>query len=730
MNEQQMTNEPPSGHPTESGRQALRAGLSLLVISFLTLYFELLIVRWLPTEIRVLAYFSNVTLISAVLGLGVGTLVPRQRQFKPALFPACLLLLVLLALVYGGFNVRLPLAERGNFVWNGWSLTARGTTTQYVALIGFLAVNTITFVPLGQALAVRFDRLKALTAYSVNVTGALLGIGAFALFSYLQLAPWLWFAFGSLLVLPFMPRRRSAPVLLGLAILAVFIVSSPEGTLWSPYYKIVVRPIHSGTDSVGFNVYVNADSHQQALDLSGQHQNPDLEARARVYDLPYQFGHNDDVLVVGAGTGNDVAAALRAGARRVEAVDIDPVILELGNEHPERPFADPRVTIINTDARGHVRRSKQLYDKIVLGYLDSHALFSAMSSGVRLDNFVYTKEFFRELAGHLKPDGIISVTFTIHEEWIADRLFRLFTETFGHAPLAYQGTAAANGTVFLGSVDPLPTTAGSTSVDPRNSTGSGYSWTYGSAEGFVPATVFRTDVAVPSDDWPFLYLREPSIPANYLICLLILGFAAIVFVGRQLPAGEGVDLHFFFLGAAFLLVETKALTELAIFMGSTWLVNAFVISGILVVILLANLTVARVKRISVEWVYGALGAVIIATYLVGLDGLLDWESPLRNWTAAGILCIPLFFAGLVFATHILAERRPSRALGSNMLGAALGGLAEYTSMALGLSALYLLAFAFYALSYVVYRWPALRTFRVPSLGRLRGRTVPLVSPNP
>ena len=60
------------------------------------------------------------------------------------------------------------------------------------------------------------------------------------------------------------------------------------------------------------------------------------------YLFPYRhLGGNPlrDVLIVGAGNGNDVAVALSQGARHVDAVEIDPVIQGIGaREHPDRPI--------------------------------------------------------------------------------------------------------------------------------------------------------------------------------------------------------------------------------------------------------------------------------------------------------------------------------------------------------------------------------------------------------
>src|SRR5207249_2402495 len=102
-------------------------------------------------------------------------------------------------------------------------------------------------------------------------------------------------------------------------------------------------------------IMVNQASFQRVLNLSleSQDQNAALRRIAQYYDLPHQLKSDAKrVLVVGAGTGNDVAAALRADAKDVTAVEIDPTILFLGERlHPERPYADSRVRIVNDDAR-------------------------------------------------------------------------------------------------------------------------------------------------------------------------------------------------------------------------------------------------------------------------------------------------------------------------------------------------------------------------------------------
>jgi SAM-dependent methyltransferase len=686
-----------------SSSHARSPATRLLLVSIASLYFELMLIRWLPTQIRVLAYFNNVILISCILGLGLGALLKARPTFAHDRVFALLAGLMVLAFLYHGLDVKLPLSSSDYFLWNGLSRAVTGTVWQYVALFVFFAVNAALMLPIGQILGQAFDRLPALHAYAVNILGALVGLCAFALFSLYSLSPFWWFLTGVALLLPLTAPNRFALVAAAVAILFAAFSSLEAETYWSPYYRITIRPLAFGDRVLGHEVSVNEDSHQQALDLTGKYDSvADLRTRRLIYDEPYRFGHPDTVLVLGAGTGNDVAAALRAGASHVDAVEIDPVILRLGEElHPERPYANAKVERWNAEARTFLRGGRRQYDTIVLGYVDSHSLFSAMSS-VRLDNFLYTEEAFRELRSHLKPGGILAVTFTVHERWIADRLYALFARTFGVPPLVFQGAkSSSSGTVFLGGPGLRAAKVEYMAFHPGAPTSDGsYTWLYaGEAEGYLPPTVFDARVATPKDDWPYLYLRYAAIPSNYLLCIVGLFIFSAVTVTATTGLGS-IRWGFFFLGAAFLLVETKAMTELAIFLGSTWTVNFFVILTVLCLILAGTLLVLRGWAPTTRLAYLLLAAILIGTYVAPAHDLLGWHSPFRDWVAVALLCAPMFAAAIIFARELPREAEPSAALGSNLLGALAGGVLEYSSMTLGFRSLYLVALALYAMSYI------------------------------
>ncbi len=391
-------------------------------------------------------------------------------------------------------------------------------------------------------------------------------------------------------------------------VVTVLIVGRDSSTVggerhWSPYYEIETTPIVLNGEVIGSNVTVNKDSHQQALNLSDPSTDPYIAGRARLYNLPYTFTSPERVLIVGAGTGNDAAAALRnAPDARIDAVEIDPVIARLGKSlHPEHPYAADNVNVVVDDARSYLQKSDDKYDLIVFGFLDSHRLFSHMSS-VRMDNYVYTLENFRRVRDRLTDDGLVAVTFTIHEKWIADRIFTVMTKAFGHQPLVYQGDSNGWGTTFLVGRQPLTVPDAALVIDKATAEGQVFAdsdritWRYSDTEGYLDPSMFSAHAELLTDDWPFLYMRSRSIPPNYLLALILTFIGSVLLVWFAVPS---IDMkrpsnwNFFALGAAFALLETRAITEIALVFGSTWMTNTIVIGAILIMILIANMVVRR-----------------------------------------------------------------------------------------------------------------------------------------
>jgi hypothetical protein len=210
-----------------------------------------------------------------------------------------------------------------------------------------------------------------------------------------------------------------------------------------------------------------------------------------------------------------------------------------------------------------------------------------------------------------------------------------------------------------------------------------------------------------TDDWPFLYLRAPMIPDLNLrgaAIMAVLGLLLLApFVRRRAgdpPLAVPQLAQMFFLGAGFMLVETKAVVHMALLFGGTWIVNSIVIFAVLVMILVANLFVLAVKPSNLWPYYAGLFLSLIVSALVPMDYFLGMERTPQIAGSSLLAFVPILFAGVIFAVSFSKTDAPDLAFGANIAGAMFGGLAEYSSMLLGFQYLLFVAVAIYAASLV------------------------------
>jgi hypothetical protein len=180
----------------------------------------------------------------------------------------------------------------------------------------------------------------------------------------------------------------------------------------------------------------------------------------------------------------------------------------------------------------------------------------------------------------------------------------------------------------------------------------------------------------------------------------VLALASVFWLRRNGIAA--VDLtpsnaHMFFLGAAFLLMEVYAINRLALLFGTTWVVSAVAIAAILVEILAANLVVGILRFNLRPYAYAALAVLLPAGWMIGPEIVLG-QGLGAGLLYALFLLSPVFCAGIVFATSFARSATAGAALGANILGAVLGGWAEYFTMATGIRFMALLALALYGCS--------------------------------
>jgi len=654
---------------------ATREPFRLVCFAAASLYLELAIIRFTAAEVLYLGFFSNFILISAFVGLGLGFLSARRGLELGRFVPYCLLFVFALCLV-SKFDANVLRDKFGLFFFGNVAGRA-GLPGSLLLFILFVATAGL-FAGLGDLIGGLFPRFSALHAYTLDIAGSLIGILLFSVQSTASSGPVAWVVTGCLLVaLGHLLGQedggpgRAGAVMVGGASAIVLVLSSAPGhvTLWSPYQKLDYL---NGRNEQGQwrNIYANGILHQIL--------HPADTADAMYYGVPYRLREAagrpvEDVLIIGAGSGTDVAVALRHGVQSIDAVEIDPGIIELGQAfHPQRPFADPRTTVHATDGRAFLRNVEKKYDMVIFALTDSLIRLSSMTN-IRLESYLFTLEALESAKARLKADGLLVLYNEYRWPWLTDKIAAMLQQTFGHPPLQITDgptTVFVIGTTLHGKEQPR--------------------------QKFARLAV---------DDWPFLYMRDPGIHWLYLGMMATFLLAALMGVLVLAPAGtlRRPDWPFFFMGAAFLLLETKSISLFSLLFGTTWKVNSYAFGGILACVLLANLVVQRfqVRR-------GALfallfGAVAVA-WLVPSHTLLAVEpDPLRYAAAVVHVFSPVFFANLVFSREFRDVDESTRAFGWNLLGAVAGGALEYLSLLLGQRSLLFVVAACYLLVAILLR---------------------------
>ena len=677
--------------------------MALFVSSFLVLFLETAFIRWLPAYIRLLAYFSNFILLATFLGIGIGCLLAPRRRNLFVWFP-----LIQFAVILAVDRLRLEVAlPSTSTIYFSSGTTAPVIPVESTLLLPLLFTSVAAlFVTVAHRMGRDLSGRPPLRAYVINLLGSLAGVAAFAIVSWLQLPPSVWFGVAAVAALPFIVQDRRLVAAINIVLLAATLVvvhRMEGGSLWSPYYRITV--FQDKADTV---VEVNHIFHQSMAPVA---------QKEYFYQWPYTvFGDTfDEVLILGAGSGTDVAAALQHGAKHVTAVDIDPVILQLGAErHPDKPYRDPRVTIVNDDARHFLRTTPTRYDLVVFALIDSLTVQSSFS-GVRLESYMFTKESFEAVRERLSPRGVMVLYNYFREKWLVDRLANTSADVFGREPLghmhqdrAYLAVMLAGPRVLeLRAPPPLPPDV----------------LAYNQSQAPSPARPLARDASVvlATDNWPFLYMRAPELPSHYLYALALVLVVSVIAVwlarGQTLTPGLNSvpatwSWHFFFLGAGFMLLETKSIVQFALLWGSTWSSASLAIASVLVMALASALVVSRVEIRRRGLIAIALLALIALNYAIPV-GRVTFDSRLAESIFYGLLVFsPVFCAGLMFSSSFKESSETATDFGANLLGAMVGGVGEYLSLLAGYRFLLILVAICYVLAMVSRRRIADRGLRI------------------
>jgi len=660
----------------------------LVLLSFVALFLELVCIRWASAHVLYLGYFTNFVLLGCLLGLGGGALLSHKDSKLIAWLPVVLFfffafILLSRAQVTPGF---------GNFIFFTSNI-AEFQLPAYVLLPVIFIFSAAIFTLLAQDLGKLLNEFNPLRAYTLNILGSLGGIALFTLMSALSLPPWTWLILANIVLVLLLPRdatfKRNIAFLVGIVLL-LGISDFKAGNIWSPYYRIGLyqpqgntgfHPVKSNevTHGLPLIVTVNGIMHQASTKLADSDE---------IYALPYSVFKEkpvyDEVLIIGAGGGNDVAFALANGAKHIDAVEIDPKIAELGQRfHPENPYSDPRVALRVNDGRAFLHSSKTKYDLVIYALTDSLVL-ATNASNLRLESYLFTIESFADVKAHLKPDGLFILYNYYRYDWLVSKINAMVFTVFGEQPANYRSAPSMNFTqrgfsvIFTGpKAQSIDTTQPGFVTEP--------------AETLQPAT----------DNWPFLYLKTPSIPNLYLFTLVLIIVFSSLYIWYLIPQKTITQnpWPFFFMGAAFTLLETKSIVQFLLLFGATWLVNSLVFFGVLLSVLLAIWVVAKFNFKRLEILYALLFGALLLNFALPLNTLLIENMAMRFLVAVAVLFSPIFIANLIYSTLFRDTKQTNVAYAANLFGTVIGGITEYLSLVTGYQALILVAGIFYLLAF-------------------------------
>lgn len=660
-----------SAAETQTSESETGIATRLVLSAALMLFVELALIRWLGSNVVHLSYFSNFVLLGSFLGIGAGFLISRKSW---SIWPWSLPLLTLLTIGV----IRYPMSiqrEGGDIIY--FTALELGGPPAWLALPLIFCLVAVILAGPAELVGRCFAKLPALKAYRWDLIGSLAGIVAFSALSFMHAPSIIWgLLAGALYVGLSDKKRRLAMMAWTLPLLVIlFNESVDENISWSPYYKIQTLESDPPIDGV-LKIRANGVPHQVMAPNSLRR-----DMGYSIYFTPYErrvAGELGDVLIIGAGSGSDVAVALQNGARSVDAVDIDPRIMEIGVENNiDRPYQDPRVTRHINDGRAFLEGTDKKYDFILFALPDSLTLVNGASQ-IRLESFLFTEEALRSVRSRLNDGGSFAMYNYYREDWLIDRLANTAATAFGHTPCVdtFDGAQAV---ITVG-------------LTPADQACADVWQPVSAAEDMVPAI----------DNAPFVYFKGDNFPPLYLVTLGLILAASVITVrtlgGPLKEMRSYADL--FFMGAAFLLLQTKNIATFALLFGTTWFVNALVFGGVLLIVLAAVETTARFKTPPLKYLYAAIAVSLAAAWALPEEWLLGLPYVPRLIAATLVAFVPIYIANVAFSKRFRESGDTRSAFAVNLLGTILGGCLEYSALFTGYNNLLFVVAVLYLAAFV------------------------------
>jgi hypothetical protein len=217
--------------------------------------------------------------------------------------------------------------------------------------------------------------------------------------------------------------------------------------------------------------------------------------------------------------------------------------------------------------------------------------------------------------------------------------------------------------------------------------------------------------SIITDDWPFLYLNEPSIPPFQII---FVGILCVLFMFTLFRDQENFKSHlqmikkrqtwhFAALGAAFLLYQLYGMNRACLALGNTWIVNSVIISMSLTFSLFGTLLVRRFATNKL-WLYVALVTSLCFYASMHLSHFANFGFLVRAILVGAMTTFPILLSSAIFAHSLKSSDSRRDALTANLYGALIGGLLQCLMFLYGLQSLAIGTFMLYLLAFFCDRW--------------------------
>lgn len=454
-----------------------------------------------------------------------------------------------------------------------------------------------------------------------------------------------------------------------------------------------------------------------------------------VTTVAYQVRPPARVAVIGGGGGRDILSGLLARAEHIDAVELNPAVVETISTRFKEFSGDvyhaPKVHAIVSEGRSYLTRSAGGYDLIQISLIDSWAATSAGAYALS-ENNLYTVEAYRLYLDKLAPDGVISTS-----RWILGEngleLSRLLF--LNQRALAERGIGDPNAHTAVVRGGQVATVI--TSKRPFAETEYARLRAVCDERGFqllypaVPDPGNVADIptlltngpgaleahglwmAPPTDDQPFFFQSLPilgtfdtdfarqfginamSVRSLQWLIVTLLAVTVLLFflpfaLARWLPRGQGFwrgSLYFSAIGVAFMLIEVPWLQRFVLFVGHPSVAATVVIGSLLLGAGLGALYSVRtgLRRWQRLWIAVPL---LLAAGNAGMPGLfqatLGWSEPLRIAIAIALLLPIGFLLGHFFPLGMLRFGDDNKAWYWALNGAC-GVLASVCSLALAMA---------------------------------------------